>query len=154
MKLDEKIRAITANIEAAEAKLQEIDDTIDYLEAVGMYPSEGKEQWQTRPNSSGEYLYMIFRSDRNGGYKGPGGKRKIYVGTNPEAIAEARVLNENYRMYEQLKFGRRQMNSWIYFRRRDVESIEKQVEQQFNEANNIPDIPELTVVANKLPGLE
>lgn len=152
--LDEKIRQIQANIQAAEAKLAEVQNALDFLVSTGMYPAQAKEQWQTRPNSSGQYLYMIFRSDGDGGYLGPNGKRKVYVGADPNSIAEAKRLNQNIKTHETLKYRKYGLESWIHRQRRDVEAIERQIDQQLHASQNPPDIPELTFVANKLPGLE
>jgi hypothetical protein len=69
---------------------------------AGMYPSVPSEQWQDR-NGAGRYLYMLFRQDGNGGYLGPDGQRKLYIGTKPAAVADARRLATNRSQWEALE---------------------------------------------------
>jgi len=71
----------------ATAHLEQIRQAMDDLAAAGMWPSVPTEDW-----SDNTGMYMLFRSNRDGTYKGPGGKREICAGRDPAAIAEARRL--------------------------------------------------------------
>mgnify|MGYP000999989055 CR=1 FL=1 len=97
--IDETLSAASENIHAAEAYLQELMIAARAIEKAGMYPSVPSEQWQTR-EGSGQYLYMLFKTDRNGNYQGPDGARKIYVGNKQDKIDDARRLVQNRERYE------------------------------------------------------
>jgi len=101
------------NIQEAIAAYHNLESELAELEQTGMYPSVPSEQWQTR-NGSGEYLYMLFHTDRDGNYQGPDGKRKIYVGNKPERIEEARRLAANRVLYEQKRRSYDRLREWIH----------------------------------------
>ena len=77
-----------------------------------MYPARSIESWQGRGGTE-RYLYMLFQSNGNAGYLGPGGKRKIYVGNKPDRIEAARGLAANRRRYDGLQRARRNLGYWI-----------------------------------------
>jgi hypothetical protein len=83
------------------------------LEQMPMYPAIPTEQWQKR-NGKGDYLYLIFKQDRNGQFLGPNGKRKVYVGNKPERIAEARELVSNRREYEECLRQQDECRIWLH----------------------------------------
>ena len=95
----EDIRTIERAAQLGANRLAVIGRTMREIEQAGMYAGQPTEQWQDR-NGKGRYLYMLFRtksyySRAHGQYEGPDGKRKLYIGNKPEAIAEARRLAQN-----------------------------------------------------------
>jgi DNA repair exonuclease SbcCD ATPase subunit len=118
---------IQEGIKAAEAHLETLNQAMTRLEDAGMYPAVPTEQWQSRNDSPPIYLYMIFRFDhRRGGYAGPAGKRKVYVGNKEERIAEARRLAKNRRLWEQLRRTASQLKTWLSSTERDIENLRRQ----------------------------
>ena len=80
----------------------------DDLAAAGMWPSVPTEDW-----SDNTGVYLLFRSNRDGTYKGPSGKREICAGKDPDAIAEARRLAENRRRWEACELAAWNLDKWI-----------------------------------------
>jgi len=154
--LDQRVKKIQENIEAAKAKLEEVDNAIDLINSLGHYPSKGKESWQGRRGSNKKYLFMMFRSDGQGGHTGPDGKKKLYVGSEDdrESIEEARRLNRNYRTWRALNSERIKLNNWIISMEYDVREFERRADSLLERSAKTPEISELNFVANKLPSLE
>ena len=100
--------AISDCMAGAGAHLLEIRQAMDQLGAAGMWPSVPTEDW-----SDLKGLYMLFRSNRDGTYKGPDGKREVYIGKDPAAIAEARRLAENRRRWEACELAAWNLHKWI-----------------------------------------
>lgn len=119
---------IRKNLAGVTHHLHEILRAMNELEQAGMYPAIPTEQWQTR-NGSGQYLYMLFRQDRYGVYTGPDGKRKLYVGADPEKIAEARRLVANRRRWEELKAAAEKVDRWLKARQGDIEYLARNCQQ-------------------------
>jgi hypothetical protein len=119
---------IRENLAGAAHRLHEISQVMNGLEQTGMYPAIPTEQWQDR-DGKGKYLYMLFRQDRNGVYTGPDGKRKLYVGTDPEKIAEAHRLAANRRRWEELRAAARQLDIWLKARQGDMEHLARNCQQ-------------------------
>jgi len=92
----------------ATAHLEQIRQAMDDLAAAGMWPSVPTEDW-----SDNTGMYLLFRSNRDGTYKGPGGKREIRVGRDPDAIAEVRRLAENRRRWEACELAAWNLDKWI-----------------------------------------
>jgi len=67
---------------------------IAQLEAAGMFDEVPAESWEKR-NGGGRYLRLIFPQH-------DGQRRKVYVGSYPSAIAEARAKVERRKRYEEL----------------------------------------------------
>lgn len=112
MTLDETLNAISTNIREAEQYGRELFLAAEEIKSAGMYPAVPSEQWQDR-GGDGQYLYMIFKTDGNGIYQGPGNARKLYVGNKADRIAEARRLAENRRRYEEITATLNQLHSWL-----------------------------------------
>lgn len=105
-----RVEQFRDNVLAAYLRIESIETSIS---AIGeMYPAIPTESWQDR-NGTGKYLYMLFSGNRHGGYSGPGGKRKLYVGNKPDRITEARRLAANRRRYDELQRARRNLIYWI-----------------------------------------
>jgi hypothetical protein len=114
MTLKEELDHIYKQIELARLHVAQIEEAMFALKAAGMYPSVPTEQWQSRNGGEANYLYMLFRWDNlQGGYSGPQGKQKIYVGNKPERIEEARRLARNRRRWEELERARGQLSRWL-----------------------------------------
>ena len=80
------------------------------------------EQWQDR-NGSGQYLYLLFRLGPDGQYQGPDGKRKVYIGKDPDKIAEARRLAENRRRWERVNRAAKDLDNWLYLRGSELQTL-------------------------------
>lgn len=158
--LDQKVKQVLANIDAARERLQEVKDQIYFIDSVGRYPAKARESWQTKKNSPYKYLYMTFRKSRKGDdcYQGPDGKRKIYVGSevDTDAIADARRLNQNYTTWLKLKAVERQIANWILGREHEVRELERLADSALERSEKIPAIPDDIYIhtPKKLPGLE
>jgi hypothetical protein len=94
------------------------------LEDTGLYPAVPTEEWQSR-NDGGDGLYLHFPGKHDGTYRGPEGQQTIYIGTDPEQIAEARRRVENRRRYEQLLAAALDLHEWLcrYRDQLEVEAI-------------------------------
>lgn len=156
--LDQKVKHILENIEAARTRLKEVQDQIDYVNRVGRYPAKARESWQTRKDSPYKYLFMVFRSDGNGAYQGPDGKRKVYVGSevDEESIYDARRLNSNFTAWTKLKAVERQIANWILGREHEVRELERLANSALERSAKIPTIPDDVYIhtPKKLPSLE
>lgn len=111
--IGEYLDTIREQLQAAIEHLEVICQEMVRLEQAEMYPSVPHEQWQARDGGEAKYLYMLFHQSRDGQYEGPEGKRKLYVGCDPERIKEARRLAKNRRRYNQLDRLSHNLQSWI-----------------------------------------
>jgi hypothetical protein len=109
----EALSAAVHSYDAARAHLAQLKDALLALEDAGMYPSLPSETWDTRRGKPTQYLYMLFPFIPGGGYRGPNGKRKLYVGCKPHRIAEARRLASNRRLYDHLKLKEHALTYWL-----------------------------------------
>lgn len=121
--IDETLSAASENIHAAEAYLQELMLAAHAIEKAGMYPSVPSEQWQTR-EGSGQYLYMLFKTDRNGNYQGPDGARKIYVGNKQDKIDDARRMAVNRDRYESITRCIEDLTSYLRRQKFNVQRLQ------------------------------
>jgi hypothetical protein len=130
---DQVSETLRHEIEQALAHLKQIKARMTQLEKAGMYPGVPKEQWQDRnalrndeePEKEREknYLYMIFRQASGRTvqtYEGPEGKRKVYVGSDPRKIAEARQMAANRVEWDQLNQAASALESWLSQRRSEL----------------------------------
>ncbi len=111
--VDDFLETIREQLQAAQDHLEVVCTDMVRLEQAGMYPSVPHEQWQGRDGGDAKYLYMLFRQGRDGQYEGPEGKRKLYVGCDPERITEARRLAKNRKRYQHLATLSRHLQSWL-----------------------------------------
>lgn len=124
MTLRENLDRIHQGFKAGLDHLGKLERAMAALEEAGMYPAVPTEQWQSRNGGEPIYLYMMFHFDhRQGGYTGPDGKQKVYVGCKEKRIDEARRLARNRRRWEQLQRTRQQLGAWLV----DVESEVKRL---------------------------
>ncbi len=122
--LKEMFQVIEGVLDEAAVRLRGLKEEMEGLEKSGMYPAVPTEQWQSRNGSGRRYLYMLFRYSRAmGGYSGPGGKRKVYVGCKEERIAEARRLVENRLRWEEVEKEVRRVEWWVTGFRRDLKKL-------------------------------
>lgn len=121
--MQEQFETIQTHLDAAQMHLIAIRAEMQRLEADGMYDSVPTESWQTRNGVDNQYLYHLFGMDRDGGYTGPDGKRKVYVGCRPERIAQARALANNRRRYDELARAARDLALWLDFRQTDLKQL-------------------------------
>jgi hypothetical protein len=141
--LDEKIKIMQANIEAAAAHLKQIENVMALLEQAGMYPAIPHFQFQER-NGSGEYLYLLFRQNHNGSYQGPDGKRKIYIGADQKKQDEARLFAQRREIWERLKSGKIILQSWITANEAKIIRLDTEISRWALESKNFPksELPE------------
>jgi len=112
--IDEFRNRVAQFQEGVEAAYRHLAAIERFIAQIGeMYPAIPTESWQER-NGKGQYLYMLFSANRyGGGYSGPDGKRKIYIGNKPKRIEAARRLARNRRSYEELQRARQALMTWI-----------------------------------------
>lgn len=137
------IDRINANLEQANQLAARIEQYVAEIEADGMYPAVASEQWQQRPNGQADYLYMVFRTNANGDYEGPGGKRKIYVGADPKKQAAARRMNVNRMSFDKLNRRRRDVDNWIKGNRRLLNDLVKRLNDLAEDTSHLPAVPDL-----------
>ncbi len=99
----------------AQQRLAEIVDAKAALDAAGMYPAVPTQDWQARGADPDDkrYLYLCFPADGDGGYTSPTGKRKVYIGVDPDKQAEAVRLARNRRRFEDLERQQAAVQGWI-----------------------------------------
>jgi hypothetical protein len=109
------LEKIHGQIIAVVEYMAEIDAALEVLDEAGMYPAvPSREAWEPRGDSPPVYVNLYWRQKkRGGGFAGPEGKRKLYIGCKPERIAEARRLAENRRRWEALMETRDQLEEWL-----------------------------------------
>ena len=135
--LDNKIKLIQVNIQAAQDHLLEIEAAMRLLEQKGMYPAVPHFQWQTR-GGDGQYLYCIFRQNGNGEYTGPGGKRKLYIGADEAKIKEAKRMTANRENWERLKEHKSQVTIWINGCQNRLTSLEREADRVLEQSERWP----------------
>lgn len=135
--LDEKIKQVQENINAAAAHLRQIEGAMALLEQAGMYPAIPHFQLQER-NGSGEYLYLLFRQNHNGSYTGPGGKRKLYIGADPKKQDEARRLTHRREIWEELRAAKISLQGWITINEAKIARIDAEISRYTLESKNFP----------------
>lgn len=114
MSLDNTVKLIQANIQAAKDHLALISAAMETLKISGMYPAIPHFQWQRREEAGeARYLYLVFRQNGDGAYQGPDGKKKIYIGADPTKIEEAKRLTRNRQTWEKLKEHHNRLSSYI-----------------------------------------
>lgn len=114
MSLDNTIKLIQANIQAAKEHLEQIEAAMTLVETAGMYPAVPHFQWQRREElGEARYLYLVFRQNGNGGYMGPDGKKKVYIGADPSKIEEAKRLVCNRERHDWLSVQKSRLRGWI-----------------------------------------
>jgi hypothetical protein len=96
------IVSMTGILPGVTAVLGRMVEAAATLKEAGMYEHQpGRERWENR-NGDGAYLYLYWGRDGSQ-HKGPEGKRKVYIGNDPERIADARRLIKNGERYRRLK---------------------------------------------------
>lgn len=135
--LDNQILLIETELDFAQSRLAEIEQSMRLLKLAGMYDSEPHFQWQSR-NDNGRYLYLIFRQNADGSYSGPDGKRKVYIGCNESNIAEATRLTQNYKAYCSLQNKANELKRWIRDYQYELENLEKQIARLVRESKRWP----------------
>lgn len=113
MEVEETLLIIREQLGEAARYLARLRLEMERLEKMGMYPAVPREQWQTR-KGRGYYLHMLFRSDGNGSYQGPGGCRILYVGSDPSRIEEARRRVANRKRWEQLHQAAADLDRFLF----------------------------------------
>lgn len=106
--LTQQLTAIETNAErlvtlarAAYTEITLLQGRLDHIAAEGMYTfaEPPLELWESRNGSEAKYLRLRFHEtparcpyiDTPTPYDGPNGQRQIYIGADPQRIAEARA---------------------------------------------------------------
>lgn len=122
----QQVHDILAQLEAARAHRAAIRQMIDRVAQEGMYDAVPTESWQDR-GGDGRYLYHYFRWDsRRERYLGPEGKKKVYVGSDPERIADARRLATNRRTHDRLVAAEQKLANWLVWRERELANLARE----------------------------
>lgn len=118
--MDEHLSTIREQLLKADEHLAAIRQAMAALKAAGMYPAVPlREGWETRGDV--EYMWYYFSMGHNGrDYQGPGGKRKVYVGRDPQKIAAARQMAQNRRRWEELQQTASGLDGWLKSRHREL----------------------------------
>lgn len=135
--LDNKIKLIRVNIQAARDHIAEIEGAMSLLEQAGMYPAIPHFQWQTR-NGDGQYLYLLFRQNHDGTYAGPDGKRKVYIGANEKHVEAARQLARNRQTWEQLKAEKLTLFTYITVCEGKLLNLEREADRTLDYSQKWP----------------
>lgn len=135
--LDNKIKLINSNIQAARDHVAEIEQAMALIEQAGMYPAVPHFQWQSR-NGDGQYLYLLFRQNPDGTYAGPDGKRKVYIGANEKHVEAARKLARNRQAWERLKAEKLTLLSYITICEGRLISLEKEADRALDYSQKWP----------------
>lgn len=131
----EAIDDLGAQADKTIALLGRIDAAMDAIRGAGMYENApARESWESKNTSGPIYLYLYWRKDREGGYLGPDGKRKLYIGNDPGKIAEARRKVENQQLYLALQGARRRVALWLCDLGGMLDSWQRQAGQAVGEA--------------------
>lgn len=141
--LQATIDCIEGNLARANDLANRIEQAQAEIERNGMYPAVASEQYQQRPNGQADYLYMVFRTNGEGDYEGPGGKRKLYIGADPEKQAAARRLNVNRMRFDKLTRRRQDVSYWITGQRRTLNNLLTGLNQLAADTADLPSVPEL-----------
>lgn len=106
---------ISEEIDLAKAHLADLHLHLTRLDQAGMYPAVPvREAWETKANSSKEYMYHYFGlADDGSAYAGPDGKRKLYIGNDPDRVKEARRLATNREEYERTQAIIWDLEHWL-----------------------------------------
>lgn len=142
--LQDILDLINDNLELATTLRSRIDLELANIEASGMYPAVANEQWQQRPNGQADYLYMVFRANGDGSHAGPEGKRKLYIGADPEKQAAARRLNVNRMLFDKLTRRRQDVSYWITGQRRTLSNLVTALNKLAADTADLPAVPELS----------
>jgi hypothetical protein len=122
MDIEVSLGMIASNFKTAQKHLHHIHLLMERLEQTGMYPAIPTEQWQDR-DGKGKYLYMLFRQDGYGQYTGPGGMRKVYVGSLDRKIKEAQQMAANRRRWEELEMAAQRLRQWLNLYQSEIEDM-------------------------------
>jgi hypothetical protein len=120
---EEQAALLLRELAAAREHREQLTLEMRRIAAAGMYQAVPTEQWQSRGGGEAKYLYMLFRSNSQGEYYGPAGRRKLYVGADPAKIAEARRLAANRQRWEQIAEVKDRLRIWIDQQERKIEQI-------------------------------
>lgn len=104
---------------AATAHLSSLRKSLEEIKRRPMWPAVPTEVWFGRYGRNTKYLELLFHKNNDGTYQGPDGIRRVYIGIDPERIADARKRTETRKLYEQLVT--------------DIENLEKYLEDRKQE---------------------
>ena len=140
--LDQIISDIKANIKLTLQKRKQLTAEMDALEPE-TYPQRPNFQWQDR-GAENKYLYLTFRQTDTGGYGGPDGRRKIYIGNNPEKIERARQRAINTINYQRMSDALRRLDVFILSTEWEMEKMERDAKHILTQSTGYEDIhPEI-----------
>lgn len=127
----ERLDSLGERIDEMVSLMGRVDAAMDALREAGMYENApARESWESRgKDKPPAYLYLYFGMDQSKPGKvflGPDGKRKLYVGSDPGRIAEARRMVENQERYHLLQIRRQQIVFWFMAAKRDLDGWDRE----------------------------
>lgn len=121
------LERILTDVARLEAGLVVIKLAMADLEAAGIFPAVPTESWETRGNTThgqARYLRMLFRKGAL-----PGGKRKLYIGSNPRKIEKAKQMASRRVRWEALEAERVRLERFLRMTRsaldREARSVQR-----------------------------
>ncbi len=80
---------LRAGIERLEARERELAIRVAYLREIGVYDCMPRMEHERRGIHGAEYCRLVFPASAGGGYRGPAGIQKLYVGSDPGRVLDA-----------------------------------------------------------------
>lgn len=105
------------------ARLADLGQRMDDLDRAGRYDRAPTRIVLEPRGGRGSFMRLYFTRRAGGGFYGPTGKRKVYIGVDPERQEEARRLAENARRWDDLDRERRALRSWLDDRRAELRAL-------------------------------
>lgn len=151
MGIDQMIAHIKIEIKKAKTTQASLAQQMAEL-GKAIYPQIPHFQWQDRGGDS-KYLFLTFRKTENGSYGGPDGKKKLYIGNDPEKILQAQQMAVNTINYKELDDTIRRLRWWISSREGDIEALHRKADRMLNDSPDWQDIrPKLFIWDGDVPG--
>lgn len=133
MGVDQMIAHIKVEINKAKTAQAEMAQQMAEL-ATFIYPQVPNFQWQDRGGDS-KYLFLTFRKTE-GGYGGPDGKKKIYIGNDPENILQAQNKAMNTINHKELNDTMRKLKWWINNAQEEIDDLHRKIEKMVNNSQD------------------
>lgn len=118
--IEDLLTKIGQQVRAAEEYLAVIRAEMSEVEAAGMYPAVPSERWKDE-----KYLYMVF-TGLDADKLSLDAKGRIYIGSDPAKVAEARRLAANRQQWERLDRQRKDLESWLWVKENEIGRLAKE----------------------------
>lgn len=121
MEIEPQLTKIAYQISQAEAYLEELKQAMHRYEQAGMYPAVPTYRWKDE-----KYMYCYFPDGANG--LKLDAKSRLYIGADPAKIEEAYRLAHNRSTWESLARTRRELQSWLNSKEREIDRLSREAE--------------------------